>query len=403
MTETSTRDRLAIQQLVLLNRIALLAVQDLGALQPMLQRIVEELQQEFGWEFVACASIDKNSNEFVCQAVCSRIPTQIRVGYRRGLGTGVVGECATTGKTIDIEDTRGHPNFIETLDCTLSELCVPVIHNGEVLAVLNAESLEVGKFTGQRRLLETIAAQIAGAIYTANLYSHLQETHLQLQHAYRSNDSVAAYEPIVGAGANGCVLHYRANNARMLDGDLLLVDAGAEYANYASDITRTWPVNGVYSKEQRALYEIVLAAQAAALAQARPGRSWIAGHHAAVEVITDGLLSLGLLKGTLKQNLATAAYKKFYMHKTGHWIGLDVHDVGEYKVAGEFRELEPGMVFTIEPGLYIAPGTKGVPAKYQGIGIRIEDDVLVTKDGHRVLTEAVPKEIDAVEAVLASR
>jgi Xaa-Pro aminopeptidase len=229
------------------------------------------------------------------------------------------------------------------------------------------------------------------------------EVEAALQYVYRKNDAVAAYEPIVGSGPNACVLHYRANNAPIADGDLLLCDAGAEYAGYASDITRTWPVNGSYSKEQRALYEVVLAAQAAALAQARPGRSWIAGHEAAVETLTDGLLSLGLLKGTLKSALASGAYKKFYMHKTGHWLGLDVHDVGEYKLAGEFRELEPGMVFTIEPGLYIAPGSKGVPAKWQGIGIRIEDDVLVTADGHEVLTGAVPRDIDAVEAVLATR
>ncbi len=229
------------------------------------------------------------------------------------------------------------------------------------------------------------------------------EVEAALQHVYRRHDSVAAYEPIVGAGNNACVLHYRANNAAMKDGDLLLVDAGAEYANYASDITRTWPVNGRYSPAQRALYQLVLDAQSAALEKARPGQHWITGHHAAVEVLTEGLLSLGLLKGSLKQNIASGDYRRFYMHKTGHWLGLDVHDVGEYKVAGEFRELEPGMAFTIEPGLYIPPGSKNVPVKYQGIGIRIEDDVLITKDGHRVLTDAVPREVDAVEALLATR
>jgi Xaa-Pro aminopeptidase len=227
------------------------------------------------------------------------------------------------------------------------------------------------------------------------------EVEAALQYVYRSNNCAPAYEPIVGAGANGCVLHYRANDAEMKAGELLLVDAGAEYAGYASDITRTWPVSGRYSKEQRALYQLVLDAQHAAMAQARPGKTWIAGHEAAVSVLTEGLLSLGLLKGTLKANLASGDYRRFYMHKTGHWIGLDVHDVGEYKVAGDFRELEPGMAFTIEPGLYVAPGSKGVPAKWQGIGIRIEDDVLVTRDGCRNLTAGVPKEIDEVEAVLA--
>lgn len=229
------------------------------------------------------------------------------------------------------------------------------------------------------------------------------EVEAALQYVYRKNDAVAAYEPIVGAGANGCVLHYRANSGPLADGALLLCDAGAEYANYASDITRTWPVNGRYSKEQRALYELVLKAQAAAMEQARPGRPWILGHEAAVEVLTEGMLSLGLLKGTLKAALQSGAYRKFYMHKTGHWLGLDVHDVGEYKVAGDYRELEPGMVFTIEPGIYIAPGSKGVPAKWQGIGIRIEDDVVVTADGHEVLTHGVPRDADAIEAVLASR
>jgi Xaa-Pro aminopeptidase len=278
------------------------------------------------------------------------------------------------------------------------------------------EFLELGHLLHELRLFKSAAevklmqrsADIAARAQLAAMRAtrpgaHEYEVEAALQFEYRRNDAVPAYEPIVGAGANACVLHYRANTAPMRDGELLLVDAGAEYGLYASDITRTWPVNGRYSKEQRALYQVVLDAQAAALAQARPGRTWIAGHDAAVAVLTEGLLSLGLLKGTLKQALASGAYKRFYMHKTGHWIGLDVHDVGEYKVAGDYRELEPGMAFTIEPGLYIAPGMKGVPEKYQGIGIRIEDDVLITRDGHRVLTDGVPKEIDAVEAVLADR
>ena len=278
------------------------------------------------------------------------------------------------------------------------------------------EFLELGHLLHELRLFKSRdeiklmqrAADIACEAHLAAMRAtrhgaHEYEVEAALQYVFRRHNAVAAYEPIVGAAANGCVLHYRANSAPMKNGDLLLVDAGAEYDCYASDITRTWPVNGVYSKEQRALYELVLKAQQAALDKARPGKHWIAGHEAAVEVLTEGLLSLGLLKGTLKQNLASGEYKRFYMHKTGHWLGLDVHDVGEYKVAGEFRELEPGMVFTIEPGLYIAPGSKGVPANYQGIGIRIEDDVLVTKDGHRVLTDGVPRTVDAIEAILGER
>jgi Xaa-Pro aminopeptidase len=151
------------------------------------------------------------------------------------------------------------------------------------------------------------------------------------------------------------------------------------------------------------LYQVVLDAQAAAMAQARPGKTWIAGHEAAVAVLAEGLLSLGLLKGKLRDVIAQGDYRRFYMHKTGHWLGLDVHDVGEYKVAGDYRELEPGMAFTIEPGVYIPPGSKGVASKWQGIGIRIEDDVVITQDGCQVLTDGVPREIEAVEAVMASR
>jgi Xaa-Pro aminopeptidase len=278
------------------------------------------------------------------------------------------------------------------------------------------EFLELGHLLHELRLFKSPAevklmqraadiacqAQLA-AMRATRAGAREYEVEAALQYIYRANDSTPAYEPIVGAGANGCVLHYRANNALLGAGDLLLCDAGAEYAGYASDITRTWPVSGTYSKEQRVLYQCVLDAQAAAMAVARPGKTWIDGHEAAVSVLTEGLLSVGLLKGTLKANLASGAYKRFYMHKTGHWIGLDVHDVGEYKVAGDYRELEPGMAFTIEPGLYVAPGSKGVPAKFQGIGIRIEDDVLITKDGHRNLTAGVPKEIDEVEAVLAKK
>lgn len=252
------------------------------------------------------------------------------------------------------------------------------------------------------------AAAIAGQAHIAAMQAarpglHEYEIEAVLQHAFRRHDAVAAYMPIVGSGANGCVLHYVANNGPLRDGDLLLIDAGAEYQNYASDITRSFPVNGVYSKEQRALTQLVLDAQQAALAEARPGRPWIAGHDAAVRTLTEGLLRLGLLRGNLQQNLKTGQYKRFYMHKTGHWLGLDVHDVGDYRIDGDYRELEPGMVFTIEPGLYIAPGSRDVPARWQGIGVRIEDDVLITRTGCEVLTDAAPRQIDAVEALLATR
>jgi Xaa-Pro aminopeptidase len=229
------------------------------------------------------------------------------------------------------------------------------------------------------------------------------EIEAELLHTFRKHGAVPSYEPIVGGGANACVLHYRANNAELRDGDLLLVDAGAEIACYASDITRTWPVNGRFSLEQRALYDIVLAAQAAAIDEVRAGRPFDAYHEAAVRVITRGLIALGLLKGTLEQNLREHAYRRFYMHKTGHWLGLDVHDVGDYRVDGEFRVLEPGMVVTVEPGIYVAPDLKGVPARWRGIGIRIEDDVVVTDGDPEVLTSRVPNDPDAIEALMARR
>ncbi len=227
------------------------------------------------------------------------------------------------------------------------------------------------------------------------------EIEAEILHTFRRHRAVAAYEPIVAAGANACVLHYRANQSELRDGDLLLVDAGAEYACYASDITRTIPVNGRYSPEQRAIYQLVLDAQRAGIAQAQPGRHWNDVHDAAVKTITAGLIKLGLLKGTLAKNIKDERYKDFYMHKTGHWIGLDVHDVGDYRIDGHPRLLEPGMVMTVEPGIYIAPDMKELPARWRGIGVRIEDDVLVTRHGPEVLTDGVIKDIDGIETAMA--
>ena len=227
------------------------------------------------------------------------------------------------------------------------------------------------------------------------------ELQAEIERVFRQHDAEAAYGSIVGAGSNACVLHYRANNALVNDGDLVLVDAGAEYRGYAADITRTFPVNGRFSKEQRALHDLVDAAQQAARRQARPGVPYEAGHNAAVETLTEGLLRLGLLRGKLEKNIADGHYRRFYRHKTGHWLGLDVHDVGEYRIDGESRLLEPGMVFTIEPGLYVAPDDTSVDAKWRGIGIRIEDDVVITKDGHDVLTRGLARTAEEIEVFMA--
>jgi len=211
-----------------------------------------------------------------------------------------------------------------------------------------------------------------------------------------------AYSSIVGGGVNGCVLHYTENRDKLKANDLLLIDAGAEYDYYASDITRTFPVSGKYSKAQRAIYEIVLDAQLAAIEQIKPGNHWNEPHECAVEVITDGLLKLGLLTGSKKAAIAKEKYKKFYMHRTGHWLGMDVHDVGDYKVEDEWRMFEPGMTLTVEPGIYINDRDSKVAKKWHNIGIRIEDDVLVTKDGYEVLSKGAPKQPDEVEAMMAS-
>ena len=211
-----------------------------------------------------------------------------------------------------------------------------------------------------------------------------------------------AYNPIVGSGNNACILHYVENGDKLKDGDLVLIDAGCEFQSYASDITRTFPVNGKFSREQKAIYNVVLAAQLAAIKSVKPGNHWNAPHDVSVKVITEGLVELGLLRGRVNKLIEQEKYRDFYMHRIGHWLGMDVHDVGDYKVGGEWRVLEPGMVMTIEPGIYVAQDNENVAKKWRGIGIRIEDDVLVTKDGCTVLTKDVPKTIREIESIMAA-
>ena len=208
-----------------------------------------------------------------------------------------------------------------------------------------------------------------------------------------------AYTSIVAGGANACVLHYVGNNAMLRDVDLLLIDAGCELDGYASDITRTFPVGGKFSAEQKDVYEIVLAAQTAAIASAKPKQSWNAPHDAALRVLAQGFIDLKLCRGSVDEVLETECYKKFYMHRTGHWLGMDVHDVGDYKVGNDWRPLQPGMVLTVEPGCYIRPADN-VPMPLWNIGIRIEDDVLITDQGNEVLTDAAPKTVADIEALM---
>ncbi len=209
-----------------------------------------------------------------------------------------------------------------------------------------------------------------------------------------------AYPSIVGTGDNACILHYTQNTEEIKDGDLILIDAGCELDYYASDITRTFPANGKFSEPQRKLYQLVLDANYAAIAAVKPGVDWNTPHEVAVKVLVEGLVEYGLLQGEVSELIESLAYKPFYMHKTGHWLGMDVHDVGEYRIDGEWRILEEGMVMTIEPGLYIAPDDLTVDEQWRGIGIRIEDDVVVTKDGCKVLTTGVVKDVADVEALI---
>lgn len=244
---------------------------------------------------------------------------------------------------------------------------------------------------GHKKLLEVV---------TPGMYEY--ELDAELQYAFMKNGARSpAYPSIVGSGNNGCILHYISNREQIRKGDLVLVDAGAEYEFYAADVTRTFPASGKFSKAQSQLYNIVLDAQAAAIAEIKPGNHWEQPHEAAVRVITEGLVELGLLEGDVAELIEQEAYRTFYMHKTGHWLGIDVHDVGEYKLDDTWRVFEPGMVMTVEPGIYVEENLE-VPPRFKGIGIRIEDNVLVTKTGHEVLTNDIPKTIDEIESYMAT-
>ncbi len=219
---------------------------------------------------------------------------------------------------------------------------------------------------------------------------------------YRQAGADHSFLPIVGGGANGCILHYTENNMALNDGDMVLIDSGAEWQGYAGDISRSFPVNGRFSEPQRELYEIVLDANIAAIEKVVVGNHWNDPHDAAVRVITKGLIKLGLLKGELRKLIRDEEYRRFFMHRTGHWLGLDVHDVGDYKVDDKWRQLESGMVLTIEPGLYIPAGSD-IPKRYRNTGIRVEDNVIVTDADPEVITAAVPKTVAEIEALMAER
>ncbi|AUX86630.1 Xaa-Pro aminopeptidase [Acinetobacter sp. ACNIH2] len=277
-----------------------------------------------------------------------------------------------------------------------------------------AQVIQLDRILDEIRLFKTpqeielmqIASNISAkahtrAMQTAHVGMMEYALEAELNYVFGQQGCVPAYNSIVGGGANACILHYVENNQELKDGDLVLIDAACEYELYASDITRTFPVNGKFSAEQKALYEIVLNAQLAAIDAVKIGNSYKEPHNVAVRILVEGLLSLGIMQGDIEKIIETEAYRQFYMHGTGHWLGMDVHDVGAYKQAGEWRPYEEGMVVTIEPGLYIAPDDETVDVKWRGIGIRIEDDVVATANGPLVLTKGVVKSIEEIEALMA--
>jgi Xaa-Pro aminopeptidase len=270
-----------------------------------------------------------------------------------------------------------------------------VVH--EMRLIKNAEEIEL-----MQRAADIAAEGHVEAMKAARAGMKEYEIEALIEHIFRRNGAAApAYTSIVGSGANATVLHYVSNDATLKDGDLLLIDAGAEYRGYASDITRTFPINGRFTEAQRDIYSLVLEAQMACIEMVRVGNTNDEIKQRSIEIQTEGMARLGILQGDPAKLLEEEKYKPFYMHGLGHYLGMDVHDVGRYYVKNEPRELEAGMVMTVEPGIYIAANAQDVPEKYLGIGVRIEDDVLVTEDGPRVLSSKAPKQVDEIEALMA--
>ena len=323
-------------------------------------------------------------DEEIIEKLANKEKLYYRIGQRADFDARV---CAWI-KQVDEQQRRGNgaPSQIVQLDQILDEMR---LHK-------SAQEIE----------LMQIASKISAEAHTRAMQKvrpGMMEYALEaeLNYIFGQNGCLPSYNSIVGGGENGCILHYVENNKPLKDGDLVLIDAACEYEYYASDITRTFPVNGKFSPEQKALYEVILNAQLAAIDAVRVGNSYKEPHHIAVRIMVQGLLDLGLMKGDIEQIIATEAYQQFYMHGTGHWLGMDVHDVGSYKAEGDWRAYEEGMVVTVEPGLYIAPDDETVDAKWRGIGIRIEDDVVATANGPLVLTKNVVKSVADIEALMA--
>ena len=380
-------------------------------------------------EAVAVIETGDSVEEYTYSLFCRERDREMEIwnGYRAGVDGAVDDFDADEAYAIDLLDEEIIEKLLDKqklfyrighraeFDARVAKWIVQA--NGESRKGTNAPAqlIQLDRIVDEMRLhkdaeeiqLMQIASDISAEAHTRAMQSvkpGMMEYALEaeLNYIFGKNGCVPSYNSIVGGGENACILHYVENNKELKEGDLVLIDAACEYEFYASDITRTFPVNGKFSPEQKALYQVVLDAQIAAIDAVQIGTSYKEPHHVAVRILVQGLLDLGIMQGELEHIIETEAYRQFYMHGTGHWLGMDVHDVGAYKVDGEWRTYQEGMVVTVEPGLYIAPDDETVDPKWRGIGIRIEDDVVATPNGPLVLTKNVVKTIEEIEALMAS-
>ena len=380
-------------------------------------------------EAVAVIETNENGEEYTYSLFCRERNREMEIwnGYRAGVDGAVDDYDADEAYAIDLLDEE----IIEKLlnkeklfyrigqraefDARVAKWIVQANGESRKGTTAPAQLIQLDRIVDEMRLhkdaeeirLMQIASDISAEAHTQAMKAvrpGMMEYALEaeLNYVFGKNGCVPSYNSIVGGGENGCILHYVENNKELKDGDLVLIDAACEYEFYASDITRTFPVNGKFSTEQKALYQVVLDAQVAAIDAVRVENSYKEPHNVAVRILVQGLLDLGIMQGDLDEIIEKESFRQFYMHGTGHWLGMDVHDVGSYKQNGEWRTYEEGMVVTVEPGLYIAPDDETVDVKWRGIGIRIEDDIVATKNGPLNLTSKVVKTVEDIEALMAS-
>ena len=380
-------------------------------------------------EAVAVIETSENGEEYTYSLFCRERNREMEIwnGYRAGVDGAVDDYDADEAYAIDLLDEE----IIEKLlnkeklfyrigqraefDARVAKWIVQANGESRKGTTAPAQLIQLDRIVDEMRLhkdaeeiqLMQIASDISAEAHTQAMKAvrpGMMEYALEaeLNYVFGKNGCVPSYNSIVGGGENGCILHYVENNKELKDGDLVLIDAACEYEFYASDITRTFPVNGKFSPEQKVLYQVVLDAQIAAIDAVRIGNSYKEPHNVAVRILVQGLLDLGIMQGDIDEIIEKESFRQFYMHGTGHWLGMDVHDVGSYKQDGEWRTYQEGMVVTVEPGLYIAPDDETVDVKWRGIGIRIEDDIVATKNGPLNLTSKVVKTIEDIEALMAT-